>query len=187
MDRWVPPRTGVHSHLAEPFPLVPDSYVSPWSGGEGGPTLPFPGTMAVVWGGCTQYTLLVVTGSGRGRLVEVVAGSDVVPHFHTDADFLAWYERWLDFTLAGHRDLTWFSHQMAGDEQELGTRLSTAHSQRDATLPRTRSSPIPGQAHRFSTSWRRRCRRNHTRSYEKRSCLRCRRRVSRAVISCPQR
>ncbi|MFC6019946.1 SMI1/KNR4 family protein [Plantactinospora solaniradicis] len=119
MDRWIPPRLGVHGKLAEPFPFAPDSYVSAWSGGEGGPTLPFPGTIAVVWGGCTQYTLLVVTGPGRGRLVEVIAGSDVVPHFHGDADFLAWYERWLDFTLAGHRDLTWFSHQMAGDEPEL--------------------------------------------------------------------
>ncbi|MFI7650812.1 hypothetical protein ACIBTZ_32785 [Micromonospora sp. NPDC049460] len=119
MDRWIPPRMEVHGKLAEPFPFAPDSYVSAWSGGEGGPTLPYPGTIAVVWGGCTQYTLLVVTGSGRGRLVEVIAGSDVVPHFHTDADFLAWYERWLDFTLAGHRDLTWFSHQMAGDEPEL--------------------------------------------------------------------
>jgi hypothetical protein len=119
MDRWIPPRMEVHGKLAEPFPFAPDSYVSAWSGGEGGPTLPYPGTITVAWGGCTQYTLLVVTGSGRGRLVEVIAGSDVVPHFHTDADFLAWYERWLDFTLAGHRDLTWFSHQMAGDEPEL--------------------------------------------------------------------
>ncbi|MEV0607914.1 HEAT repeat domain-containing protein [Polymorphospora rubra] len=119
MDRWIPPRMEVHGKLAESFPFAPDAYVSAWFGGEGGPTFPFPGAITVVWGGCTQYTLLVVTGSGRGRLVEVIAGSDVVPHFHTDADFLAWYERWLDFTLAGHRDLTWFSHQMAGDEPEL--------------------------------------------------------------------
>ncbi|MGI5521618.1 hypothetical protein ACQEUX_11740 [Micromonospora sp. CA-259024] len=119
MDRWIPRRMAVHAKLTDPFPLAPDSYVSAWSGDEGGPTLPFPGTIAVVWGGGAQYTLLVVTGSGRGRLVEVFTGSDVVPHFHTDADFLAWYERWLDFTLAGHDDLTWFSHQMAGDEPEL--------------------------------------------------------------------
>ncbi|WP_344141129.1 HEAT repeat domain-containing protein [Polymorphospora rubra] len=119
MDRWIPPRMEFHGKLAEPFAFVPDSYVSAWFGSEDGPTLPFPGAITVVWGGCTQYTLLVVTGSGRGRLVEVIAGSDVEPYFHTDADFLAWYERWLDFTLAGHRDLTWFPHQMAGDEPEL--------------------------------------------------------------------
>ncbi|GAA1582337.1 SMI1/KNR4 family protein [Actinoplanes couchii] len=42
-----------------------------------------------------------------------------------DTDFLAWYERWLDFVLTGHRDLTWFTDQMAGDETELVTTLAT--------------------------------------------------------------
>jgi hypothetical protein len=151
MDRWTPSRMRVNGQLAAPFPFAPDSYVSAWRGEEDGPTLPFPGTIAVGWAGGSQYTLLVVTGSGRGRLVEVFAGSDVVPHFHTDADFLAWYERWLDFTLAGHRDLTWFSHQMAGNEPELVDTLLTGvfATRRNAaaytfiTYPRP-STSLPG-------------------------------------------
>jgi NAD(P)-dependent dehydrogenase (short-subunit alcohol dehydrogenase family) len=89
------------------------------AGRQGGAAPTFPGAIGVVYRGCSDFTLLVVTGPGRGRLVEVNAEGFFAPHFHTDPDFLAWYERWLDFTLAGHRDLTWFADQMAGDEVAL--------------------------------------------------------------------
>jgi hypothetical protein len=106
--------------LTESFSFVPDVHISTGSAGRhGGSAHSFPGTIAVVYGGCSDFTLLVVTGPGRGRLVEVNAEGFFAPRFHTDPDFLAWYERWLDFTLTGHRDLTWFADQMAGDEAEL--------------------------------------------------------------------
>ena len=87
------------------------------AGRAGLPAQAFPGTITVVYRGCSDLTLLVVTGPGRGRLVEV--NSDGCLPGHADSDFLSWYERWLDFVLAGHRDLTWFADQMAGDETEL--------------------------------------------------------------------
>ena len=60
----------------------------------------FSGTITVVYRGCSDLTLLVVTGPGRGRLVEVNSDGFFPPRFHADSDFLSWYERWLDFVLA---------------------------------------------------------------------------------------
>lgn len=79
----------------------------------------FPGTITVVHRGCSDFTLLVVTGPGRGRLVEVNAEGFFAPRFYADSDFLPWYERWLDFVLTGHRNLNWFADQMAGAEDQL--------------------------------------------------------------------
>ncbi|MBQ0994770.1 SMI1/KNR4 family protein [Micromonospora sp. H61] len=120
MERWVSGAAGVNGKLAEPFPFVPNVHIAAWSAGRQGSASPtFPGAIAVVYRGCSDFTLLVVTGPGRGRLVEVNAEGFFAPHFHTDPDFLAWYERWLDFTLAGHRNLNLFADQMAGDEAAL--------------------------------------------------------------------
>jgi hypothetical protein len=48
--------------------------------------------------GCGHYSLLEVTGPDRGR----VTTDSTTPT--GDADFLAWYERWLDATLAGEKN-----------------------------------------------------------------------------------
>ncbi|XVV17337.1 hypothetical protein ACQP2X_24055 [Actinoplanes sp. CA-131856] len=84
--------------LASPFPFVPDVEVPAPSAGAG----VFPGALTIVHRGCSDFTLLVVTGAGRGRLVEVNAEGFFPPRFYSDSDFIAWYERWLDFVLAGH-------------------------------------------------------------------------------------
>jgi len=120
MERWVSGAAGVgDGRLTEPFPIVPDLEVSTGPDARGCLARSFPGTITVVHRGCSDFTLLVVTGQGRGRLVEVNSEGFFAPHFHADSDFLSWYERWLDFVLTGHRDLTWFADQMAGDEAEL--------------------------------------------------------------------
>ncbi|MEV7520388.1 HEAT repeat domain-containing protein [Streptomyces sp. NPDC091371] len=117
MERWV--RRAGAGQLAQPFPIVPDLDVPTGPDDRGELTGSFPGTITVVYRGCTDYTLLVVTGPGRGRLVEVNAEGFFAPRFHADSDFLSWYERWLDFTLTGHRDLNRFADQMAGGEDQL--------------------------------------------------------------------
>lgn len=131
-DRWLP--GGVRAkvgELGEPFPIVPDAEIPTGPDARGCPAQDFPGAITVVYRGCSDLTLLVVTGPGRGRLVEVNAEGFFPPRFHADSDFLSWYERWLDFVLAGHRDLTWFADQMAGDETELvATLLSDALAMR---------------------------------------------------------
>ncbi|MER5336565.1 hypothetical protein [Micromonospora sp. NPDC002717] len=74
-------------------------HTAAWSAGrQGGAAPALAGAIAVVYRGGSDFTLLVVTGAGRGCLVEVNAEGFFAPHSHTDLDFLAWSERWLDFT-----------------------------------------------------------------------------------------
>jgi hypothetical protein len=151
MRRWVVAPTAGHQGVGREFPFRPDLDPAVTTEDRGGSAAPFPGAITVVHGGCSDYTLLVVTGAGRGRLVEVNSEGHFAPRFHADADFLAWYERWLDFVLTGHRDLTWFTEQMAGTETELVATLRTdplATRRRAAaytlvTYP-TPGAPLPG-------------------------------------------
>lgn len=151
IDKWLGMPAGGSKGLASPFPFVPDVEVSVPSGnGIDAAAGVFAGAITIVHRGCSDFTLLVVTGPGRGRLVEINAEGLFAPRFYSDSDFLAWYERWLDFVLAGHRGLTWFSDQMAGDEAELVATLVsspvTAHRRAAActfiTYP-TSSAALP--------------------------------------------
>ncbi|MFE1793654.1 SMI1/KNR4 family protein [Streptomyces sp. NPDC059525] len=117
MERWV--GRGGMGQPAESFPIVPDVDVPTGPDDRGDLVGSFPGTITVVYRGCSDFTLLVVTGPGRGRLVEVNAEGFFAPRFYADSDFLSWYERWLDFVLTGHQDLNWFADQMAGNEDQL--------------------------------------------------------------------
>ncbi|MFF5213354.1 SMI1/KNR4 family protein [Streptosporangium sp. NPDC000396] len=111
--------------LARPFPFSPDTEPpTDWVTRYGLDGI-FPGAVTVVYGGCTDYTLLVVTGPSRGRLVEVNGDDCFPPRFYTDADLLTWYERWLDFVLLGHTNLNWFTEQLAGDPETLTATLLT--------------------------------------------------------------
>ena len=67
---------------------------------------PFQGAITLNHQGSTFYTLLIVAGESRGRVVYVdTAGQP--PYFVKNTDYLSWYERWLDETLAG-RNMFWF-------------------------------------------------------------------------------
>ncbi|MEV7415462.1 HEAT repeat domain-containing protein [Streptomyces sp. NPDC089919] len=117
MERWLGRRGA--GQLSEPFPIVPDLDVPMGPDDRCDLEGSFPGTLTIVDRGCSDRTLLVVTGPGRGRLVEVNTEGFFAPCFSSDSDFLSWYERWLDFVRAGHLNLHWFSDQMAGDEDHL--------------------------------------------------------------------
>ncbi|GAA0897563.1 hypothetical protein GCM10009557_72350 [Virgisporangium ochraceum] len=54
------------------------------------------GTLTLSHQGCGHYARLATSGPDRGRVTEDGTRTD-------DADFLAWYERWLDATLAGEK------------------------------------------------------------------------------------
>jgi hypothetical protein len=108
--------------LVEPSPFVPGTlYSEDWWDRFWGPDDrpdPLQGTLAVVHHGCTSYTQLVVSGPGRGRLVNVDLNGVPAPSVLEDEDFLSWYERWLDELLAGY-DVTWFGEKIPGDEPRL--------------------------------------------------------------------
>jgi hypothetical protein len=109
-------------HLVEPSPFVPGTlYAENWWDRFWGPDDrpdPLQGTLAVVHHGCTSYTQLVVSGPGRGRLVNVDLNGVPAPYVLEDEDFLSWYERWLDELLAGY-SVTWFGEKIPGDESRL--------------------------------------------------------------------
>lgn len=76
------------------------------------------GTLAIADHGCSLYTRLIVTGPARGRLFNLDVEGHVGPYVVEDADFLAWYERWLDEAVAGY-DVGWFGERLPLDEPAL--------------------------------------------------------------------
>ncbi|MFF4947865.1 SMI1/KNR4 family protein [Streptomyces chattanoogensis] len=96
-------------HLSTPFPLSPTDPAPGYDWYEVfGPAWfddddaePYPGTITLTSRGCTLWTVLVVTGPARGRVVDINLSFEIdPPSFTPDTDFLAWYERWLDQELA---------------------------------------------------------------------------------------
>ncbi len=75
------------------------------------------GLLGVGSQGSTAESAIVVCGPMAGRVVYVDAElSD--PYMTRDVDFLGWYERWLDESLAGFRK-SYFGFGPAGTESEL--------------------------------------------------------------------
>lgn len=67
----------------------------------------FSGSIHICDQGCTFVSRLIVTGASRGRVFDLDASCCKPPHFPKDANFLDWYERWLDQALAGE-PAPWF-------------------------------------------------------------------------------
>ena len=110
-------------HLARPSPYLPGPrYFGGWEERHETPPGPghvfLPGTLEVADHGCSLRTQLVVTGPSRGRLFNVDCGGSLGPYVVEDADFLAWYERWLDEAAAGYR-IGWFGERLPLDEPGL--------------------------------------------------------------------
>jgi HEAT repeat protein len=78
----------------------------------------YAGTMALGSQGCSYVTLLVTSGPYAGRVVYADADHVRPPYFVHNADFLDWYERWLDELLAGTLGV-WFGFGMSGSEPTL--------------------------------------------------------------------
>lgn len=67
--------------------------------------------------GWTFEMMLVLNGPYRGRVV-YVDRSYQIPFFTYEANFLEWYERWVDEIIGGY-DTGWFAMERAGDDVEL--------------------------------------------------------------------
>jgi hypothetical protein len=76
------------------------------------------GTLEVATHGCSFATRLIVTGPARGRLFNVDYDGWNGLYVVEDADFLAWYERWLDEAVAGY-DVGLFGERLPLDEPGL--------------------------------------------------------------------
>ncbi len=110
-------------HLAQPSPYLPGPrYPEDWEQQHEEPPGPdrtfLPGTLTIAHHGCSLVTQLVVTGPARGRLLNLDCEGSTGPYVVEDADFLAWYERWLDEAVAGY-DVGWFGEWLPLDEPGL--------------------------------------------------------------------
>lgn len=126
------PYAGERAPLARPCPLTAtfertDDWVERL--GLESPSLAYAGTLWFVPGGAT---VLVVSGSARGRVVYLDDVSDGPPLFSHEATFLDWYERWVLETLGG-LSMDGFDLRAGGsDEEHLATLASSADRQRRA-------------------------------------------------------
>jgi hypothetical protein len=88
--------------LAQPFPAEPGRVYSDWPSDvmSGDDHEPYAGTLTLSDQGCGYLSILVVSGPARGRVADN-SDAPTGPNFTDDADFLGWYERWLDAVLIG--------------------------------------------------------------------------------------
>ncbi|MBT2293571.1 SMI1/KNR4 family protein [Paenibacillus albidus] len=134
--------------LSEPFQLKPDLSDEEWkaltdfedeAGGdeydEAFDRL-FQGMLALGTQGCTYEMGLVLNGEYNGRIV-YYDGDLQKPFFTYEANFLDWYERWLDEIIHGYTT-SWFGMTRGGDD----TQLTTLY--REASDPKVQLSALKG-------------------------------------------
>lgn len=96
------------------YPYIPESQT--WQEEFGGITKSFQGTLSLGTRGCSDVTLLIVSGKYTGKVVYAnVEHESVIPYLSPEPDFLAWYERWLDQLLQGY-DMHLFGYGPCGGE-----------------------------------------------------------------------
>lgn len=123
--------------VARPCMLTPGMPLSDWqalvasvqAGGEtdddgfdGAQGTLFGGILPLGSQGCSSYHGLVVNGPLTGRVVNFDTELGAPPVFAFEADFLAWYERWLDEIIAGdllQEGPPWFGYARGGAEAQL--------------------------------------------------------------------
>lgn len=99
----VPVMFGASAHRFQLGPPLAEGEVTAFER-EHGVSLPddyraYTGTLALSDEGCDYLSILVVSGPARGRVADN-GDAPAGPNFTCDADFLGWYERWLDAVLA---------------------------------------------------------------------------------------
>ncbi|MBN1427653.1 MAG: HEAT repeat domain-containing protein [Anaerolineae bacterium] len=115
---WVLEEERPDNFLALPCPLTPELEPSDdWVDQFTDCVSPYQGTISLGTQGCTYATQLIVSGPYAGRVVYVEA-SDLPPYIVYEADFLAWYERWLDELLQGYKT-HWFGFGPGGGEEDF--------------------------------------------------------------------
>ncbi|MDO4259382.1 MAG: SMI1/KNR4 family protein [Actinomycetaceae bacterium] len=77
------------------------------------------GILPVAYGGCTDFTGLIMSGPLRGAIIESNSNYDVwrtSPPMVVAPDFLSWYEGWLDGILGGDVVKSWRRPRLDQDE-----------------------------------------------------------------------
>jgi hypothetical protein len=81
----------------------------------------FSGVLPIGSQGCSYLHAIVVSGEYSGRVVNIDLDLNK-PKFCFEANFLDWYERWLDEIISGillEEGPNWFGYTMGGDDKHL--------------------------------------------------------------------
>lgn len=110
-------------HLRRPSPYLAgprfrDDWEQRHEDAPGQDAIGLPGTVPVAYHGCSLESRLIVTGTERGRVLNLDPEGPAGPYLVEDENFLAWYERWLDEAVAGY-DVGWFGERLPLSEPEL--------------------------------------------------------------------
>ncbi|MGQ8867524.1 HEAT repeat domain-containing protein [Myroides sp. TSA_177.3] len=92
----------------------------------------FGGLLPIGTQGCAITTCLILNGPHKGRIVYL--NDDYKPAFAYEADFLAWYERWLDEIIAGDllaEQAGWFGYRRGGTSIDLWEAFRTATTEQE--------------------------------------------------------
>ncbi|EHQ40973.1 SMI1/KNR4 family protein [Myroides odoratus] len=92
----------------------------------------FGGLLPIGTQGCAITTCLILNGPHKGRIVYL--NDDYKPAFAYEADFLAWYERWLDEIIAGDllaEHAGWFGYRRGGTSIDLWEAFRTATTEQE--------------------------------------------------------
>lgn len=92
----------------------------------------FGGLLPIGTQGCAITTCLILNGPHKGRIVYL--NDDYKPAFAYEADFLAWYERWLDEIIAGDllaEHAGWFGYRRGGTSIDLWETFRTATTEQE--------------------------------------------------------
>ncbi|HEY1167008.1 MAG TPA: SMI1/KNR4 family protein [Chitinophaga sp.] len=100
----------------------------------------FGGILPIGSQGCSYLHGIVVNGPYRGRVVNICADRQK-PQFTFEANFLDWYERWLDEVISGElvgESPRWFGYVMGGSD------IALSHALVDAGTIQQRSDCLDG-------------------------------------------
>jgi hypothetical protein len=86
--------------LSQPCPLYPDLVRKEEWRDQFADVCPYQGTLSLAHEGCSYVVQLVVTGRHAGRVVRVDAEGQP-PLMVPEADFLSWYESWVNYVIGG--------------------------------------------------------------------------------------
>lgn len=90
----------------------------------------YQGLLPISTQGCAYYTALILNGMHRGRVIYVDIDNFNPPLLVYENNFLDWYERWLDESIAGY-NIGWFGRVIGGNEYEVWELYQTT---KDKTL-----------------------------------------------------
>lgn len=88
----------------------------------------YSGILGIGYSGCSGSMSIILNGKNKGRIIQTYDEIEYCPHFFKEANFLDWYESWLDSIISGEKILTKsYIHESEKEEDIVARFLSDIH------------------------------------------------------------